>query len=224
MECIPDALILEPLTAKFRDLKDISICGAAQMLTSISRFICAQRDVETLVVIDLDSMAYSHIARFPRLRHLWLRSSKPTPYLQPPTDLPHFPALQALECESIEHAPALLTWVRCSLVEFTLLVRDCAPTKRAVQELYSALATNCTHSSLQRLRVEKSWRSDVIHPDQLPLYLVSGEELKFLFYFRNLVEVSLSPSHTRGCLCICEILPTSPVPQDTFRCDHCPRV
>ncbi|KAJ7242339.1 hypothetical protein C8J57DRAFT_1558065 [Mycena rebaudengoi] len=171
MECIPDALILEPLTAKFRDLKDISICGAAQMLTSISRFICVQRDVETLVVIDLDSMAYSHIARFPRLRHLWLRSSKPTPYLQPPTDLPHFPALQALECE-LRPRPS------------HGLYFDKADRSRTLFRTHDELHSFITSTTPRR----ESWRSDVIHPDQLTLYLVTGEELKSLFYFRNLVE------------------------------------
>ncbi|KAJ7280712.1 hypothetical protein C8J57DRAFT_1563715 [Mycena rebaudengoi] len=199
MHRIPDALIFETLTAKFRGLKHVSIAGSAgpTAILSISRFICALWDVETLVVADLDSVAYSHIARFPRLRYLWLMSGTAIPYLQPPTDLPHFPAFRTLECESIEHAPALFA-VRYSLVEFSLIARSwpATPTKRIVQELYSALATNCTHSSLQKICVQKQWDSDAIHPDQLTLYLVSGEELKPLFYFRNLVVVSLS--HTGG--------------------------
>jgi hypothetical protein len=126
-------------------------------------------------------------------------SDKPTPYLQPPTDLPHFPALRTLECESIDHAPTLLA-ARYSLVEFTLIARSwrATPTKRIVQEFYSALATNCTHPSLQKICVQKQWDSDsdVIHPDQLTLYLVSGKDLKPLFNFRNLAVVSLS--HTGG--------------------------
>ncbi|KAJ7498408.1 hypothetical protein B0H11DRAFT_1997662 [Mycena galericulata] len=200
MDCIPDPMISETLTAQFPGLTDVSIAGSAgyAAIPSISRFICALRDVETLVVVGLDSVAFSHIARFPRLRYLWLMSNKPTPFLQPPTDLPHFPALRTLECESIEHAPTLLERVKSSLVEFTLIARGwrATPTKRTIQELYSALATNCAHSSLQRITVQKHWRSEAIGPDQLNLYLVSGEELKPLFYFRNLVVVSLS--HTAG--------------------------
>jgi hypothetical protein len=100
MNCIPDALTLETLTAKFRDLKHVGIAGSYStertVIPSISKFICALRDVETLVVGHLDSMAFSHVARFPRLRYLWLMSDTATPYLQPPTDLPHFPTLRAL--------------------------------------------------------------------------------------------------------------------------------
>ncbi|KAJ7621757.1 hypothetical protein DFH06DRAFT_1009770 [Mycena polygramma] len=127
-------------------------------------------------------------------------SDRPIPSLQPPADLPYFPALATLECESIEHAPTLLEQVKCSLVEFNLIARSwrATPTKGTVQALYSALATNCTHASLQRIAVQKpAWlRSEVIGPDQLNLYLVSGEELRPLLCFRNLVVVSLS--HTAG--------------------------
>ncbi|KAJ6548483.1 hypothetical protein B0H19DRAFT_1265311 [Mycena capillaripes] len=197
MDCIADAFIFETLTAKFPGLNNVSISGCAYV-PSVSRFICALQDVETIVVSGLDAIAFAHIARFPRLRYLWLMSDKPTRFLPPSNELPHFPALKTLECESIEHASTLLEWLRCSLVEFTLIARSwrVTPTKRTVQELYSALAANCTHSSLKKISVGKPLRPEPIHPDQLNLYLVSGEQLRPLLRFRNLVHVSLS--HTPG--------------------------
>ncbi|KAJ7809819.1 hypothetical protein B0H13DRAFT_2149651, partial [Mycena leptocephala] len=197
MDYIADAVIFETLTAKFPGLNNVSIGGYTHV-PSVSRFICALQDVETLVVSDLDSKAFAHIARFPRLRYLWLMSDKPTRLLPPPNDLPHFPALRTLQYESIEYAPSLLQWLGSSLVEFFLLARSwpATPTKRTVQELYSALASNCTHSSLKTISVGKPWRPEPIDPNQLNLYLVSGEELRPLFCFRNLTRVSLS--HTPG--------------------------
>ncbi|KAJ7685764.1 hypothetical protein DFH06DRAFT_1463724 [Mycena polygramma] len=121
-------------------------------------------------------------------------SKKPIPFL-PPNDLPHFPTLRTLKCEAMDHAPSLLEQLKPSLVEFTLVARGCevdTPTKRGVQELYSALATNCNHSSLQRIVLQRNGRSEVTGPHLLHLYLVSGEELKPLFCFRNLLMVSLS--------------------------------
>ncbi|KAJ7511108.1 hypothetical protein B0H11DRAFT_2386649 [Mycena galericulata] len=197
MDYIADGVIFETLTAKFPGLNNVSIGGYADV-PSISRFICALQDVETLVVGDMDSKAFAHIARFPRLRHLWLTSNMPTRLLPPPNDLPHFPALRTLKYESIDHAPSLLQWLGSSLVEFFLLARSrpATPTKRTIQELYSALASNCTHSSLKTISVGKPCRPGPMDPNQLNLYLVSGEELRPLFCFRHLTHVSLS--HTPG--------------------------
>ncbi|KAJ7621761.1 hypothetical protein DFH06DRAFT_1341086 [Mycena polygramma] len=196
--CITDALVSQTQAGEFPRLKDVSIGGTGNTFT-VSRFICALRDVETLVVFHPDSEAFSHIARSSRLRHLWLMSNEFVPSLRCPTHLPHFPVLKTLECESIEHAPTFLEQVKPSLVEFNLFARSwrAPPTKRTVQELYNALATNCTHSSLHKILLTKPWMLDgTIDADQLDMYTISGDELKPLFCFQNLVNVSLS--HTAG--------------------------
>ncbi|KAJ7113119.1 hypothetical protein C8R44DRAFT_984926 [Mycena epipterygia] len=166
----------------------------AAALPAISRFVCTLRHIESLVVARLDQAAISHISRLPGLRSLWLMcSDTPIPFSQIPPKFLHFPALTALKCETMEHAPALLETLRkCSLEEFTLISRgrSVPALKTTTQQFYSALATNCSHSSLQKLRIDgRFWNPSV---NQLDIYSVEGEILKPVFSFGNLVKVSLS--------------------------------
>ncbi|KAJ7113132.1 hypothetical protein C8R44DRAFT_984931 [Mycena epipterygia] len=162
-------------------------------IRSTSTFVCTLRRVESLVVAGLDHAALSHISRLPDLRSLWLMSSEnPIPFSQIPPKSLHFPTLTALKCETMEHAPALLeTLMKCSLVKFTLISRgrSVSPSKITTQQLYSALATHCSHSSLQKLSVDGCvWNQNA----ELDIYSVEGEILKPLFSFSNLIKVSLS--------------------------------
>ncbi|KAJ7673711.1 hypothetical protein DFH06DRAFT_1173106 [Mycena polygramma] len=201
LDRIPDALIFDTLTDKIPRLKSLKISGSAgnAARAALSRFICSLRDLETLTVGDLDPAAFSHVAASPLLRYLSLKSTEPLPSLPPPARFPHFSALTELESGSIEHAPILFEQAKPSrLVDFTLTAKSwpATPTKRTIHQLYSALATNCNNSSLRTIFVRKQDTPDFIAPDQLYLYLVSGEELKPLFRFQNLTVVSLA--HTAG--------------------------
>ncbi|KAJ7616500.1 hypothetical protein FB45DRAFT_801320 [Roridomyces roridus] len=190
-----DSAIFDLLTTQFPGLKNVGIGGTVAE-RPFSRFICSLKELETLVAPKLDSTAFNHISRLPRLRYLWLMSKTP-PRLPPrPKDLPCFPALAEFRCESIEAAPNLLERTGRSLVEFSLPARSWAspPTKQIFQELYAALASSCTHTLLEKIHVDKPSRALPINAAQLDLYILSGDDLRKLFCFRNLVHVSLAHS------------------------------
>ncbi|KAJ7611252.1 hypothetical protein FB45DRAFT_1065926 [Roridomyces roridus] len=170
----PDFTILETLPRKLPGLKNVSVCGAAPDL-SISTFVCTLHDLETLVVPCLDLKAFNHLCRLPRLRYLWVMSTAPPRVPPRPRDLPCFPALRIFECESIEAAPNLLGQTGRSLVEFSLFARRWRtyPTKQLFRELYAALASNCTHTLLEKISM-------------------GSDDLRTLFCFRNLVHVWLN--------------------------------
>ncbi|KAF8183819.1 hypothetical protein K438DRAFT_2020555 [Mycena galopus ATCC 62051] len=189
-EC-PSQPVLSLLSSKCPGLKNISIGGGR-----VSEFVCALPHIETLVAGDLSAAAFSHIARLPGLHFLWLMSSSSIPSISslrvPAGSLP-FPALKKLEYESIEHAPRLLELMqKCALVEFSLFARAISspPPKIIYQQLYSALAAHCSHSSLQKIRVERGhgW---TISADDRDAYIIGGEILRPLFSFRNLVDLAL---------------------------------
>ncbi|KAJ7622154.1 hypothetical protein FB45DRAFT_1006185 [Roridomyces roridus] len=185
--------ILETLSRELPGLKNVDVSGAAPN-SFTSPFVGALHDLETLIVWNLDLKAFEHLSRLPRLRYLWLMSNTP-PRLSPrPKDLPCFPALRIFECESIEAAPNLLEQMGRSLVEFRLSSRSWAtsPTKQVFQELYAALASSCTHSLLQEIAVDEAWHAQQINHTQIDLHAVSGDDLRQLFCFRNLVHVSLA--------------------------------
>ncbi|KAJ7616493.1 hypothetical protein FB45DRAFT_1063933 [Roridomyces roridus] len=186
----PDGAISASL--KLPRLKQFSIGFTRH--PSISRFVCTLRDLERLVVPELDLKALNHLSRLPCLRHLWLMSPQPPHYPPPPHDLPCFPALRIFECESIEAAPNLLRRTGRSLVQFELAARSwrTIPTQQIFRELYAALASSCTHSLLEKITVEQPRHAQPIISTQLNLYVLSGDDLKKLFCFNNLVHVSLA--------------------------------
>ncbi|KAJ7624431.1 hypothetical protein FB45DRAFT_1030577 [Roridomyces roridus] len=152
-------------------------------------------DLERIIVPDLDLEAFDHLSRLPRLQYLWLMSPEPPRYPPSPKDLPCFPSLRIFECESMEAAPNLLERTGKSLVQFELSSRSwrVTPTKQMFRELYAALASSCTHTLLKNITIDKPWRKP-IEPTQLELYVLSGEDLKSLLCFQNLVHVSLAHS------------------------------
>jgi hypothetical protein len=128
-------------------------------IPAISEFVCALRNLESLVVSGLNRAALLHIARLPGLRYLWLMSTeKPIPIFsfQPPAGSLHFPILTTLEIETMEHASILLKFMgKCSLVEIRVISRGRSVpyTTMIAKEFYSALATHCSRSSLQEITV-----------------------------------------------------------------------
>ncbi|KAF7356909.1 hypothetical protein MVEN_01026700 [Mycena venus] len=123
--------ILSTVAQKCPRLTDFSIGTAfvpdTASIPAISRFVCTQRHLESLVAIGLDHTALTHIARLPGLRYLWLMSdTRPIPILpfRPPAGHPHFPALSNLKIETMELAPVLLAFLaKCSLVGFKIVAR-----------------------------------------------------------------------------------------------------
>ncbi|KAJ7353574.1 hypothetical protein DFH08DRAFT_988119 [Mycena albidolilacea] len=191
VECIPHPSTFPLVTSKCSGLKDVRIGMAPG--PALSKFICTLHHLETLVVTNLNMAALSHIARLPGLRYLWLMSF-PIPSFQLPAGSIPFPALQKLEYESIEHAPRLLALlIKCALVELTIIARGSytmPPPNTIAQQFYAALADHCSHSSLQKLDVQKGYWT--LRADQRGICLVGEEIIRPLFSFSSLVEVSLS--------------------------------
>ncbi|KAJ7624430.1 hypothetical protein FB45DRAFT_1030576 [Roridomyces roridus] len=185
--------ILETLSSQLPGLKNVTV-GGVHPDSYASPFVCALDGLETLVIWNLDLTAFDHLSRLPRLRYLWVMSNTPRRLPPRPKDVPCFPALRVFECESIEATPNLLGQTGGSLVEFYLSSRGWAtcPTKQILQELYTALASSCTHSLLGKITVEQAWDAHPIMTTQLDLYVVSGDDLKRLFCFRNIVHVWLA--------------------------------
>ncbi|KAJ7433672.1 hypothetical protein B0H11DRAFT_751625 [Mycena galericulata] len=168
---------------------------AVKPVPALSNFVCTLRHLETLIVADLTPEAMSHIAELPYLRYLWLMSSAPVPSFQPPKRSPPFPALKVLEYESMEHAPAFLALLlKCPLAQLTIFSRGTnAPTAEiTARRFYSALATHCLPSSLERIAITPGHWTIPIPEHERSMYLVSGDILRPLFFFSNLVDVALT--------------------------------
>ncbi|KAJ7174804.1 hypothetical protein C8R46DRAFT_1347845 [Mycena filopes] len=167
-------------------------------IAPVSRFICALYHLESLVVASLDESALSHLAALPRLYHLWLMSTDEPPSLPVDPGSLHFPALEHLELEALEHAPAFFDILgNCSLRDLNILRRGFPgpPTTAIARQFYSSLATHCAHSTLQHLTVQGgSYDDDFagISMDPLAFYSVGADEIRPLLRFHALVHVSLS--------------------------------
>ncbi|KAJ7614984.1 hypothetical protein FB45DRAFT_1008570 [Roridomyces roridus] len=185
---------LPKLMTNLRALKHIHISGPGSV-AAVSRFICGQSDLETLVVDELNLTAFAHIARLPCLRVCWLWSQKFSHLPTAPNNSPLFPGLHNFECASLTSAPKLLEWTGSSLLEFRLSAKswDAVPVKGDFRELYSAIASHCRPDKLREICIGKPCCARV-PPQHLAHYLVSVEELRPLFVFQNLVCVTLSHS------------------------------
>ncbi|KAJ7614977.1 hypothetical protein FB45DRAFT_1064588 [Roridomyces roridus] len=192
--CFADERLLRKLMTTFRTLKHVEIHGPGRV-AAVSRFICAQSELEALFANELDVQAFAHIARLPHLRVLVLLSKKFDHLPTAPSGLPLFPALEIFGCESLNSAPNLLEWTGSSLSEFKLagVTWGAVPVKADFRELYSAIASHCTPDKLRDLLVGKPCCARVPAQD-IAHYLVSVEELRPLFAFHNLVVVSLAHS------------------------------
>ncbi|KAJ7629109.1 hypothetical protein FB45DRAFT_1059706 [Roridomyces roridus] len=202
LDLATDFAIFKTLLTTFTGLKNLNLCTGFDDVNIHSvtrdplfrRFLCSMQDLETFVTPSLDSETLDHLSRLPRLRYLALMSDTP-PRLPPrPNHLPCFPALSSFECESLEAAPNLLERTGKSLIEFRVSssIRATSPTKKIYQQLCDALASSCTHTLLEEITVDKACDEQPINPTQLDLYAVSGDDLRILFCFRNLLYVSLA--------------------------------
>ncbi|KAJ7614981.1 hypothetical protein FB45DRAFT_1035777 [Roridomyces roridus] len=191
--CFTDQRLLPKLMTTFRALKHVEIHGCGHV-AEVSRFICAQPDLETLVVNELAVAAFAHIARFASLRVLRLPSKNFSHLPTAPSGLPLFPTLDTLECESLTSGPQLLEWTGSSLLEFKLTAKSWGsiPVKGDFRDLYSAIASHCRPENLHEISIGKPRVK--AHAQHVSHYLVSVEELRPLFAFQNLVFVSLDHS------------------------------
>ncbi|KAJ7918809.1 hypothetical protein B0H13DRAFT_2321119 [Mycena leptocephala] len=130
IESVSDLSILSTMALKFPGLTIVRLATFVSNMVAIpaiSEFVCALRNLESLVVSGLNRAALLHIARLPGLRYLWLMSTeKPIPIFsfQPPAGSLHFPILTTLEIETMEHASILLKFMgKCSLVEIRVISR-----------------------------------------------------------------------------------------------------
>ncbi|KAF7373387.1 hypothetical protein MSAN_00548300 [Mycena sanguinolenta] len=177
------------LSSRCSNLKNVGFYG--QPAPGLSEFVCSLHGLERLGASGLDPTALSHLARLPTLHSLSLGCNPPIIFFPPSSDrcIP-FPALKFLTYRSIELAPRLFEFlIKCSLVELTIF--DPAVSTQAIaRQFYSALATHCSHSSLEKITVMKGYGK--ISKSQRDMYLIGGEILRPLFAFTNLVDVSLS--------------------------------
>ncbi|KAF7356912.1 hypothetical protein MVEN_01027000 [Mycena venus] len=133
IEDAPNLSILSTVALKCTRLTDFNLgtpfVSPVAAVPPISRFVCSQRSLKSLVAVGLDRAALFHIAQLPGLRYLWLMSDSipiptPIPSYRPQPGSLHFPALTELVIETMELAPALLEFMaKCSLVKFKLVCR-----------------------------------------------------------------------------------------------------
>ncbi|KAJ7174806.1 hypothetical protein C8R46DRAFT_990845 [Mycena filopes] len=163
---------------------------------TLSKFVRVLHRLESLVVAGLDENALSHLATLPHLRHLWLMSTEEPRCLPVDPGSPQFPALEHLELEALEYAPAFFDILgNCSLVDLNLIRRGLRgpPTTIVARQFYSSLATHCAHSTLQQLTVHGGLYDHAnITTDPLARYSVSADDIRPLLRFHALVHVSLS--------------------------------
>ncbi|KAJ7355655.1 hypothetical protein DFH08DRAFT_505091 [Mycena albidolilacea] len=197
--------LLPMLALKCTGLTHLSIGHGAANLPDLaaksvmSKFVCELHRLEWLVAGDLDQAAFSHLARLPRLRHLWLMSFgrlAPPMAFQSLAGSRPFPALKSLLIETIEYAPAFFQFLsKCSLEKFTILLRGYSVpyTNETAKNCWSTLATHCSHASLQKIIFQ--WSSILELPTvNVDTYSIKGDILRPLFPFRSLVKLDLEHS------------------------------
>ncbi|KAJ6476209.1 hypothetical protein C8R45DRAFT_1216919 [Mycena sanguinolenta] len=175
------------LSSQCPGLKHVGFYG--KPAPGLSEFICTLHGIEKLTACDLDTAAFSHLARLPAL-HSFSLTRSPISLFPPSAGCLPFPALKSLTYPSMELAPRLLGFLtKCSL--FKLVIYDHAlPTQAIARQFYLALASHCSHLSLENITVTKG--HETIQETQRDMYLIGGEILRPLFAFSNLVHVSLS--------------------------------
>ncbi|KAJ7166210.1 hypothetical protein C8R46DRAFT_1276087 [Mycena filopes] len=201
IESFSDLTILSTAALTCPRLTEVGLgCISDSGLALVSKFVCHLHHLESLVVGCLDEAAFSHIARLPNLRYLWLMSpaSLRCIALKPDPHSPHFPVLRKLKLESIDEVHTLLAFLgKSSLVEMTIVGSSfpSPPTQSVSKQFYAALAQHCGPSSLQKLTLQNGYYStSTPNAGQLDIYSVGGDALEPLLVFRNLVMLQLSHS------------------------------
>ncbi|KAJ7174790.1 hypothetical protein C8R46DRAFT_990837 [Mycena filopes] len=198
IESFSDLTILSTAALTCPRLTEVGLgCISDSGLALVSKFVCHLHHLESLVVGCLDQAAFSHIARLPNLRYLWLMSpaSLRCIALKPDPHSPHFPVLRKLKLESIDEVHTLLAFLgKSSLVEMTIVGSSfpSPPTQSVSKQFYAALALHCSPSSLQKFTLYD--RTSTPNAGQLDIYSVGGDALEPLLVFRNLVVLQLSHS------------------------------
>ncbi|KAJ6551945.1 hypothetical protein B0H19DRAFT_1264557 [Mycena capillaripes] len=161
----------------------------------MSNFVCSLMHLESLNVPLLDNVALAHLSELPSLTRLTMKSYEPlTSSFQPQADYIPFSALTDLATPTMVGTIALLTkFSGFSLVNLTILSSWIQPTKDVAGRFYSALATHCSRSSLQSIRIFGDHDNPTkLNPNQTHIYSVGGDIIEPLFSFANLVSVALS--------------------------------
>ncbi|KAJ7856558.1 hypothetical protein B0H13DRAFT_2672998 [Mycena leptocephala] len=159
-------------------------------LQSVSTFVRSLRGIECLTVHDLDREAFMHLGRLPTLMTLKLEDAQIPAVSLPPGD--HlFSSLTSIEFQktTVSRVIAFIkSTMNCPLERLKIdLINDLSP-RSAVEQLYSALAARCSHIALQTLKIPAGyWPDDA----DAALFSITGDVLRHLFCFKNMVTVSL---------------------------------
>ncbi|KAJ7856550.1 hypothetical protein B0H13DRAFT_1177678 [Mycena leptocephala] len=162
-------------------------------LQSVSTFVRSLQCIECLAVRKLDREALLHLGRLPTLTTLSLEGTK-IPMISLPRGDHLFSSLKFLDLRHITMAHLIafinLT-MNCPLERLEIKDIDDRLFISVVEQLYSTLATQCSrwHDTLRDLTILPGVRPGGAAP---ALFSITGDVLRHLFCFKNMVSVDLS--------------------------------
>ncbi|KAF8142853.1 hypothetical protein K438DRAFT_1978276 [Mycena galopus ATCC 62051] len=176
---ISDHCIFSDLAARCPSLTALCVYSSLPVLSipSMSAFVKASTQLESLAIPGLDDTAFIHAATLPNLKNLTLRG-----HVAPISPLPfaegrvYFPSLTTLTTSTMDDAITIISTLgTCSLLCITMYGIRSRPTTTIARHSYSTLARHCSHSSLRELAA----KTDVLFPrtlsaDHYSLYAVGG--------------------------------------------------
>ncbi|KAF7354094.1 hypothetical protein MVEN_01096800 [Mycena venus] len=171
-------------------------------LGAIFAFLSSLTRLESLYLPNIDAPILNHVSRLPCLRTLVMDDSEPFDFSSDrDRSAPRFHALKKLNVWAT--TPKLGTRIMRAiesgaLTEIHLVFESQFPSSQATARLYTTIASNGSHSTLQSLRVEDEWKfGDIPIPldEEFDNYIVGGGTLEILFPFANLTTVILKPFH-----------------------------
>ncbi|KAJ7468795.1 hypothetical protein FB451DRAFT_381890 [Mycena latifolia] len=213
-DSIAQRSLLPTLAVKYPDLTEVNLRGAhlrvfdTPFLQIIWAFLGKLQRLESLFVANVDFTTFEHLARLPSLKCLVLDQLLDESLLGGPEAIelePRFPSLEFLSLWST--TPEITIAVVAAmhhraLSELRVNFETDFPDIHTTTELYTTLATHCSHATLHCLSLEEEYC--YAHPSHLlelppanefSNYAVRPSTLQLLFPFTNLTTIKLSPYH-----------------------------
>ncbi|KAJ7175222.1 hypothetical protein C8R43DRAFT_599790 [Mycena crocata] len=181
---------------------DISFTEMDEQLQieSLSLFVRGLECLKTLTIPFIDRVGLEHIAQLPNLISLTLYNQFPMLDISVPLHSTHNPSFTKLESLNLAGTTVgalgeiLSFFPHAPIKDIEATLPKSIPSTD-IAELYSALASNCSDTSLSWLRLgQETFRNfPTAVPDaaQIALCAISGTQLRPLFTFKHLQSVTL---------------------------------
>ncbi|KAJ7135856.1 hypothetical protein C8R44DRAFT_869554 [Mycena epipterygia] len=200
-DSVEQCKFLSYLPERCPELQHVSLVGYYSHIGLAGRSVspCVRRftKIKALAVDTIDQPAFEHLAQLETLEYLRLQEAKGDISHWQYSKQPPFPTLRRLTFLSttVEFATEFVMGLSgCQLTDFNVGIQG-MPSSTATGELYAALASHCSHSSLSSLSISSAVIDGPPIPDvdDTSNYVVRVEHLRPLFHFSNLTVVYLEP-------------------------------